>query len=230
VTPSNAPITLDTPAAMVASPRGQALSAGMRPPTGTRHGLPMGWVAAGVLGLAGVATAAFFAGQHSAPATAKHGTAHPATHAKQAAAATPTPHQDAGSGSAAPATPVADSNAEPARPAAPVCANCGVVESVQAVQHKGQGSGVGAVAGGVLGGVLGNQMGKGKGRTAMTVLGAIGGGLAGNEVEKRTKAVTLYRVQVRTDAGELRTVEQSTAPAVGERVRVDGQQLHAISP
>jgi hypothetical protein len=25
-------------------------------------------------------------------------------------------------------------------------------------------------------------------------------------------------------------VEQSTAPAVGERVRVDGQQLHAISP
>jgi len=35
---------------------------------------------------------------------------------------------------------------------------------------------------------------------------------------------------VRTDAGELRTGEQTTAPAVGERVRVDGQQLHAISP
>jgi outer membrane lipoprotein SlyB len=108
------------------------------------------------------------------------------------------------------------------------CPLCGVVESVQAVQRKGEGSGVGAVAGGVLGGALGNQVGRGGGRTAMTVLGAIGGGLAGNEVEKRVKAVTVYRVRVRTDGGELRTIEQSSAPAVGQRVRVDGHQLHVL--
>jgi outer membrane lipoprotein SlyB len=113
---------------------------------------------------------------------------------------------------------------------APVCSHCGVVESVQAVQHKGQASGAGAVAGGVLGGVLGHQMGGGNGRTAMTVLGAVGGGLAGNEVEKRSKSTTVYRVKVRTDSGALRTVEQATAPAVGQRVRLDGTSLHAINP
>lgn len=263
MTPSNAPTTLDTSAALVSPPRGRALSAGLQPPAGTRSVLPKGWVVAGVLGLAGVATAAFFAGQHSAPASAPTvvsvpatqavalpnpaapvaptpapatteavahtAPAHPATHVKHAATQTPRPDAGTGSG-AAPVSPVAETHADAARPAAPVCANCGVVESVQAVQQKGQGTGVGAVAGGVLGGVLGSQMGKGNGRTAMTVLGAIGGGLAGNEVEKRSKAVTVYRVQVRTDDGELRTVQQSTAPAVGARVRVDGQQLHAISP
>jgi outer membrane lipoprotein SlyB len=64
----------------------------------------------------------------------------------------------------------------------------------------------------------------------MTVLGAVGGGLAGNEVEKRSKSTTVYRVKVRTDSGALRTVEQATAPAVGQRVRLDGTSLHAINP
>jgi outer membrane lipoprotein SlyB len=62
------------------------------------------------------------------------------------------------------------------------------------------------------------------------VLGAVGGGLAGNEVEKRSKSTTAYRVTVRTDGGALRTVEQSTAPAVGQRVRIKGSTLQAIAP
>ena len=66
---------------------------------------------------------------------------------------------------------------------AALCAICGVVESVSQIQQKGQGTGLGAVAGGLLGGVVGHQIGGGNGKTAMTVLGAIGGGVAGNEVE-----------------------------------------------
>jgi outer membrane lipoprotein SlyB len=112
--------------------------------------------------------------------------------------------------------------------AAPVCANCGVVESVQAVKQQGEGSGVGAVAGGVAGGVLGNQFGKGGGRAAMTVLGAVGGGFAGNEIEKNVKAKTVYSVKLRMDDGTLRTVQQSQAPAVGARVRLEGSSLHAV--
>lgn len=114
------------------------------------------------------------------------------------------------------------------RPAA-VCATCGVIESVRPVQQqRAQGSGLGAVAGGVLGGVVGNQMGKGNGKTAMTVLGAIGGGFAGNEVEKRTRTVTVYEVSVRMDDGSVRTFTQQTEPAPGTRVEVDGQGFHNL--
>jgi len=132
---------------------------------------------------------------------------------------------------AATAPVIARTSPSAAPAAAPVaCTHCGVVESVQALQRKGEGTGVGAVAGGVVGGVLGHQVGAGQGRTAMTVLGAIGGGYAGNEVEKRARAVTVYRVRVRTDQGELRTVEQAHAPAVGQRVRIDGNTLRALPP
>jgi outer membrane lipoprotein SlyB len=116
------------------------------------------------------------------------------------------------------ATPVA---------AAAVCTACGVIESVTPFQKKGEGSGVGAVAGGVLGGVVGHQVGGGNGRKAMTVLGAIGGGLAGNEIEKRQRATTLYAVKVRMEDGTLRSVTQSNAPTVGEKVTVDGSQIKA---
>lgn len=106
-----------------------------------------------------------------------------------------------------------------------VCVNCGVVEAVNAEQQKGSGTGLGAVAGGVLGGVLGHQVGGGKGKTAATVVGAIGGGLVGNEVEKRTRATTTYDVRVRMDDGSVRTLNETTAPAVGQRVMVNGNSL-----
>jgi outer membrane lipoprotein SlyB len=128
---------------------------------------------------------------------------------------------------------VAHKQAEPARQhaavQAPVCHQCGTVESVQAVTQKGEGSGLGAVAGGVVGGALGSQVGKGDGRTAMTVLGAIGGGLAGNEVEKRAKAITHYRVTVKMEDGSQHVVDQAQPPAIGQRVRVDGQTLQPLA-
>ena len=109
--------------------------------------------------------------------------------------------------------------------AAPVCSSCGVVESVRTVTHKGQAHGVGAVAGGVVGAVVGNQMGKGDGRKAMTVLGALGGGLAGNEIEKRSKTTTAHEVKVRMDDGTTRTFRRSQSMAVGTQVTVDGDTL-----
>ena len=108
------------------------------------------------------------------------------------------------------------------------CASCGTVESIRMVELKGDASGLGAVAGGVTGAVVGNQMGRGRGNTAMTILGAAGGAFAGNEIEKEAKKHYSYRVTVRMDDGSFRTLSQSIAPAVavGERVRVvDGNVL-----
>jgi outer membrane lipoprotein SlyB len=52
--------------------------------------------------------------------------------------------------------------------------------------------------------------------------------LAGNEVEKRAKAVTRYRVSVKMEDGSVHVLEQAQAPTVGQRVRVEGQTLQAL--
>lgn len=110
---------------------------------------------------------------------------------------------------------------------ASVCSSCGVVQSVTPVQQKGEGTGVGAVGGAVVGGLLGNQMGGGNGKKAMTVIGAVGGGMAGHEVEKRARGTTVYRVSVRMNDGSIRTVTQATPPTVGQKVTVSGNQVRA---
>lgn len=113
------------------------------------------------------------------------------------------------------------------RAAAPVCSDCGVVQAVTTVQRKGEGTGLGAVAGGVIGGVIGNQMGGGSGKDAMTVIGAVGGGMAGHEIEKRQRATTEYRIEVRMNDGSLRTLTQAQPLAVGQSVRVVGGEAVA---
>ena len=119
---------------------------------------------------------------------------------------------------------------EPVRPAPPpvpqICANCGVINAINVVEQKGQGSGVGVVAGGVVGGLVGHQIGQGRGNTAATVVGAVGGALAGNEVEKRVKATKQYNVSVRMDDGNFRnfTLDVDPGMAIGEKVKViDGR-------
>ena len=109
------------------------------------------------------------------------------------------------------------------------CRSCGTVESVDVVQVKGQGTGVGAVAGGVLGGVVGHQIGGGNGKTAMAVLGAIGGGFAGNEVERRVRSESSFDVRVRMEDGSSRVVRQSHSVAVGTRVVVEGNRLRVAA-
>lgn len=105
---------------------------------------------------------------------------------------------------------------------AAVCADCGVVESIRLVEQRGSGSGLGAVAGGLTGMLVGNQFGRGDGRTAMTVLGGVGGAYAGNEIEKNVKRSTTYEVRVRLDKGGVATAHMASNPgvAVGDKVRV----------
>jgi outer membrane lipoprotein SlyB len=62
----------------------------------------------------------------------------------------------------------------------------------------------------------------------MTVLGAIGGGVAGHEVEKYARRERVYEVRVRMDDGSVRTFQQKTAPAAGARVTVEGHTLHVV--
>jgi len=126
---------------------------------------------------------------------------------------------------AAPAPDVAPppaSQRRAARMATAACRDCGVIESIRAVESKGEGTGLGAVAGGVVGGVLGNQIGRGNGRTAATVVGAGAGAFAGHEIEKSAKTSVTYQVRVRMQDGSYRTTYEQAQPGwnVGQKVRV----------
>ena len=102
------------------------------------------------------------------------------------------------------------------------CAECGVIESVQEIDTKGQGTGLGGVGGAVVGGLLGNQVGGGRGKDVMTVVGAVGGAVAGNEVEKRVKATTSYEITVRLNDGSSRVISEASAPTwrIGDKVKI----------
>lgn len=172
------------------------------------------WLAGGgaLLLISGLASALVFRGKTTeVPA------------AQSVAAASPTAPEKG-------AAPVGKPAAAKTAPDDGACKGCGVVESVTPVKKKGQGTGVGAVAGGVLGGVVGHQAGGGTGKDAMTVIGAIGGAVAGNEVEKRARAETVYQVQLRMDDGSKRTLTLGSAQvAKGDRVAVEGQTLRRLA-
>jgi outer membrane lipoprotein SlyB len=112
-----------------------------------------------------------------------------------------------------------------AAPAIQTCSNCGIVETTREVIKHGDGSGLGAAGGAVVGGLLGNQVGGGHGKEAMTVVGAIGGAFAGNQIEKQVKATRSYVTTIRMNDGSSRTIAQAAKPAwrSGDEVRiVDG--------
>lgn len=72
----------------------------------------------------------------------------------------------------------------------------------------------GTVIGAVAGGLLGNQIGGGSGRAAATILGAVGGGIVGNRIAANSgptynTAGPIYRVSVQTDQGQMRTYDVS---------------------
>lgn len=124
-----------------------------------------------------------------------------------------------------PRTVLAQAQELPPQPAArvapAVCQECGVIESVNEIEKPGDGSGLGAVAGGVVGAIAGKQVGGGRGRTAMSVLGAVGGAFAGNAIEKNVRKVKSYDITIRFEDGTSRTLSQPTPPVwrTGDRVR-----------
>ena len=120
---------------------------------------------------------------------------------------------------------------EPARAAVPpppppivaaICRECAVIEEVREVEKAGQASGAGAVGGAVVGGVIGHQMGGGRGKDVATVLGVIGGGLAGNAIEKNAKKTMEYQIVVRYEDGTKGLFTQATPPSwrPGDKVKV----------
>jgi outer membrane lipoprotein SlyB len=161
-------------------------------------------------------------------------TADPAASAQSMPAGAATPAQQAAI-HAAPqhvaAAPAAyrQLRAEPMRRApALVCQNCGTVESIREVTTGGDSNGLGAAGGAVVGGLLGNQVGGGHGKQAMTVVGAIGGAFAGNQIEKQARATRSYETTVHMNNGTSRTVAQATQPEWrdGDHVRIVDGVVH----
>jgi len=105
---------------------------------------------------------------------------------------------------------------------AAICRECAVIEDVREVEVAGQASGAGAVGGAVVGGVIGHQVGGGRGKDVATVLGALGGGLAGNQIEKNAKKTKEYQIFVRYEDGTKGMFTQPTPPSwrIGDKVKV----------
>lgn len=106
-------------------------------------------------------------------------------------------------------------------------ATYGTIDSIQIVKVDTPNSGAGAVTGGLVGALLGNQIGSGNGRAAATVAGAVGGAVVGDKVESsRNQPHDIYRITVRMDNGDYRTVDQDSVYDLrnGNRVHlVDGR-------
>ncbi len=129
---------------------------------------------------------------------------------------------------AATGTPAASAPASAVAPRlAGLCDGCAIVDSVTTEKQKGEGGIVGKVGGAVVGGVLGHQIGGGTGKTLATIGGAAAGAYAGNEVQKRSSAKTIWRTRVTQKDGSQRSFETSTDPGwkPGTVVRIDGATL-----
>ena len=101
-----------------------------------------------------------------------------------------------------------------------------MVQAVREVRQPGEHTAVGPIAGGVAGAVIGSQIGGGNGKKVMTVLGALGGAMAGKHIEKQARSTTRWEIDVRHDSGTYQTVLSDVAPPYrpGDRVRVvDGR-------
>jgi len=101
------------------------------------------------------------------------------------------------------------------------------IEVMQSEQARAP-SGAGAIIGGVLGAVVGNQIGAGGGRALATGIGAVGGAVAGNQIEgnQRGPIVQTYRISVQIDNGSMRAFDVPSPGdlRIGDRVRIqDGQ-------
>ncbi len=104
----------------------------------------------------------------------------------------------------------------------------GTVSAIDVVSGSARTSGGGAVLGAVIGAVVGNQIGSGSGRTAATGVGAVGGALIGNEMEKRKQDDSdFFRIRVRYEHGGTGEFDYQHIGdlRVGDRVRVEGGQL-----
>jgi outer membrane lipoprotein SlyB len=103
----------------------------------------------------------------------------------------------------------------------------GIVESVREVSVAGKTQGIGAAGGVGIGAILGNKIGESTGNKGLvTVIGAVGGGVLGNEIEKRQRETKQWEISVRFDDGSMKTLTSPSQPYwnAGDRVRMlDGK-------
>ena len=94
----------------------------------------------------------------------------------------------------------------------------GTVESVRPVRLAEDRPIVGTIAGAAIGGLLGH----GNGRAAATVIGAVGGGIAGNAIERNVSGEDGQEIVIRLDSGSTIAVVQPGMRGFepGQRVRV----------
>ena len=102
----------------------------------------------------------------------------------------------------------------------------GVIEQITTgTISDNQHAGVGAVVGGLAGLGIGSLIGAGTGRDVAMVAGALGGALAGNEVQKKyDQPIPAQQIIVRVRSGVLVQVTQPAGPTmfVGEKVYIEG--------
>jgi outer membrane lipoprotein SlyB len=108
-------------------------------------------------------------------------------------------------------------------------ARVGTVESITQDSVQNVNNAVGAVGGALVGGGLGSLIGGGTGQVVATVVGAVGGGFAGNALAQQSQTL-VWRIGVRYDDGSVATVQQTAAPnlRIGDRVRVTGTGIEQL--
>ena len=108
-------------------------------------------------------------------------------------------------------------------------ARIGTVESVVQDSVQNVNTTLGTIGGALLGGGLGSLIGGGTGQTVATVVGAIGGAYAGNQMAQRSQTI-VWRITVRYDDGSLAIIQQTTAPGLrpGDRVRVTSNAIELL--
>ena len=104
------------------------------------------------------------------------------------------------------------------------CDQCGTVQRVEQNITQGGGHGTaGTIIGAIAGGVLGNQVGKGNGRKLATVGGAVGGGFAGHAIGNNAGSSTSWLVRIKMGNGSYQNIQVKDASGIrqGDLVQVD---------
>jgi outer membrane lipoprotein SlyB len=107
---------------------------------------------------------------------------------------------------------------------------CGYVRDIRQVRlGNGSNAAVGTVIGAVVGGLLGNQVGKGNGRKAATVAGAVAGGFAGHAIGSHSDSGNYgWQIVVQLRDGRYATVTQRETPQVrvGDYAVIRGDHIY----
>jgi outer membrane lipoprotein SlyB len=108
-------------------------------------------------------------------------------------------------------------------------ARVGTIESIQQVDRQKYAPGAGAVTGALIGGGLGSIAGQGWGKAAAVIVGAVGGGIVGNELQKNQTEL-IWEIGIRYDDGGYGTITQAQSPGlrIGDRVRVTDTGLEVL--